>query len=403
MSRVGEFRYYCDGTVYMQPGNRGYEQEVRSYKQFSLRCSRLIWQPGLSRDASSRFPQLEYVAVFVRRFSEWFERVTTEVGSRHGGERIQTPGVSVAELSAAIGLPPTLPYERLCKLGFEASCNVQEILTEQGAAGWGAASLLAAEKLCWRCMDMLTAKPEDYRIVVRSGDRGSFSSFGRGGRGRGRGGFGNGAARRGGGGSGGKEASFHIWCLNSAVSFVPVAEQARCVIITSGTLAPMAVRSSKRTCHRFHELLANQNKTSLLWQGMQGELGASFPLKLEAQHVIPSRQLHVEALAELGEVVYKNYSGHRGAAFNDQLGGEPGTTSCALETSGNLKTSFLCAIDRDTTLAIASYTKWFSVFFLLLFVNGEGSRTLARCAPWCTYLKHVPADDPCTQVVVSIW
>ena len=34
---------------------------------------------------------------------------------------------------------------------------------------------------------------------------------------------------------------------------------------------------------------------------MQGELGASFPLKLEAQHVIPARQLHVEALAELGQ------------------------------------------------------------------------------------------------------
>lgn len=173
--------------------------------------------------------------MFVRRFSEWFERATVEVGSRHGGERVQTPEASVAELSAAIGLPPTLPYERLCKLGFEASCNVQEILTEQGAAGWGAASLLAAEKLCWRCMDMLTAKQEDYRVVVRSGDQGSFSGgFGRGGRGGRRSG-------RAGVGSGDKEASFHIWCLNSAVTFVPVAQQARCVIITSGTLAPMAV------------------------------------------------------------------------------------------------------------------------------------------------------------------
>lgn len=171
----------------------------------------------------------------MRRFSEWFERASVSVSVNHGGERVQTPGVSVAELSAAIGLPPTLPYARLCKLSFEASCNVQEILKEQGAAGWGAASLLAAEKLCWRCMDMLTAKPEDYRVVVRSGDRGSFSGRG------GRGGFRNNAAgRRGRGGN--QEASFHIWCLNSAVSFVPVAEQARCVIVTSGTLAPMAVR-----------------------------------------------------------------------------------------------------------------------------------------------------------------
>jgi hypothetical protein len=60
---------------------------------------------------------------------------------------------------------------------------------------------------------------------------------------------------------------------------------------------------------------------------MQGELGAQFPLKLEAQHVIPPRQLHVEALAELGEVVYKNYSGQRGAVFNDQLGGAPAAIS----------------------------------------------------------------------------
>ena len=66
---------------------------------------------------------------------------------------------------------------------------------------------------------------------------------------------------------------------------------------------------------------------------MQGELGASFPLKLEAQHVIPSRQLHVEALADLGEVTYKNYSGQRAAGFNDRLGGTPAsenTISCVL-------------------------------------------------------------------------
>ena len=66
---------------------------------------------------------------------------------------------------------------------------------------------------------------------------------------------------------------------------------------------------------------------------MQGELGASFPLKLEAQHVIPSRQLHVEALADLGEVTYKNYSGQRAAAFNDSLGRTPpsyNTIPCVL-------------------------------------------------------------------------
>ena len=191
-----------------------------------------------------------------------------------------------------------LPFSLFSSFSLSRSCNVQEILTEQGAAGWGASSLLAAEKLCWRCLELLSAKPEDYRVVLRSPVQQQQGSFGRGGgggfgrgRGRGRGGFGRG----GGGGGGVEEASFHIWCLNSAVSFVPVAQQSRCVIVTSGTLAPMA--------------------------GMQGELGAQFPLKLEAQHVIPQRQLHVEALAELGEVTYKQYSGQRSAGFNDRLGG----------------------------------------------------------------------------------
>lgn len=69
---------------------------------------------------SKKYPQLEHLAVFVRRFAEWFDRASLEVGARHGGERVQVPGVSVAEMSASIGLPPTLPYDRLCKLAFEA-------------------------------------------------------------------------------------------------------------------------------------------------------------------------------------------------------------------------------------------------------------------------------------------
>lgn len=57
----------------------------------------------------------------------------------------------------------------------------------------------------------------------------------------------------------------------------PVAEEARCVLITSGTLSPMA--------------------------GMEGELGTAFPVRLEAKHVIPAAQLHVEAMGALGDVV----------------------------------------------------------------------------------------------------
>lgn len=243
---------------------------------------------------TQRFPQLEKLTVFVRRFSEWFELATVEVGKRQDGERVQTPSVSVAELAAAIGLPPVLPYDRLCDLAYKESCNVVEILQEQGQAGWGTASLLTAEKLVGACVQLLTARQQDFRVVFRAPSTfgaAARSGFGRGGSGRG----GRGRGRGGGRGGGFEEASWNVWCLNAAVSFAPVAEAARCVIITSGTLAPMA--------------------------GMEGELGAAFPLKLEASHVIPARQLHVEALAELGEVTYKNYSGNNGPGFFDRLGG----------------------------------------------------------------------------------
>jgi hypothetical protein len=54
---------------------------------------------------------------------------------------------------------------------------------------------------------------------------------------------------------------------------------------------------------------------------MEGELGAFFPYKLEASHVLPKRQLYVEACAEVGAVVYKNYSGHNEGPFLDRLCG----------------------------------------------------------------------------------
>ena len=66
-----------------------------------------------------------------------------------------------------------------------------------------------------------------------------------------------------------------LWCLRPAVAFRPVAEAALCVILTSGTLSPT--------------------------DSLEGELGCAFPVKVEAPHIVPRRQLHVEATAALGD------------------------------------------------------------------------------------------------------
>ena len=74
-------------------------------------------------------------------------------------------------------------------------------------------------------------------------------------------------------------AGLALWCLRPAVSFRPVAAAARCVVVTSGTLSPMG--------------------------SLEGELGVSFPVKVEAPHVVPSRQIHVEASDVLGDFTAK--------------------------------------------------------------------------------------------------
>jgi hypothetical protein len=51
-----------------------------------------------------------------------------------------------------------------------------------------------------------------------------------------------------------------VWCLNPAVAFTALADQARTVVLTSGTLAPI--------------------------ETLRTELGAAFPIHLEAKHVI---------------------------------------------------------------------------------------------------------------------
>jgi Fanconi anemia group J protein len=81
---------------------------------------------------------------------------------------------------------------------------------------------------------------------------------------------------RGGGGGGGAFAAphpvpqmtvvMHFWCLNPAVAFRLAAKDARSVILTSGTLSPVAL--------------------------LMNELDTQFPQQLEAMHVIDKSQIH---------------------------------------------------------------------------------------------------------------
>lgn len=61
-----------------------------------------------------------------------------------------------------------------------------------------------------------------------------------------------------------------FWCFNSAIAFDAMAKQARSVVLTSGTLAPLNTFSS--------------------------ELGAQFHHKVEANHVIDASQVWVGTL-----------------------------------------------------------------------------------------------------------
>ena len=70
-----------------------------------------------------------------------------------------------------------------------------------------------------------------------------------------------------------------LWCLRPAVAFRPVAKQALCVIVTSGTLSPT--------------------------DSLEGELGVPFPVKVEAPHIVPRRQILVEATDALGDFTAK--------------------------------------------------------------------------------------------------
>lgn len=77
----------------------------------------------------------------------------------------------------------------------------------------------------------------------------------------------------------GRGAGVAMWCLRPSVAFGPTSDEAMCVIVTSGTLSPIG--------------------------SLEGELGVKFPFKVEAPHVVPRRQIHVEALDALGDFTAK--------------------------------------------------------------------------------------------------
>ena len=85
-----------------------------------------------------------------------------------------------------------------------------------------------------------------------------------------------------------------ISCMEPKVGFSTVAEQARCVILTSGTLSPMNT--------------------------FEAELGVEFPIKIEAPHVVPTSQVYVELSDAIGEVTYKATSGVGASRFAQNLG-----------------------------------------------------------------------------------
>uniref|UniRef100_A0A8C4QP73 Helicase ATP-binding domain-containing protein n=1 Tax=Eptatretus burgeri TaxID=7764 RepID=A0A8C4QP73_EPTBU len=90
--------------------------------------------------------------------------------------------------------------------------------------------------------------------------------------------------------------TLHLWCLNPAVAFSEIAESAHCVVLSSGTLAPLTSFAS--------------------------ELNTPFPIQLEASHVIPENQLWVGSLGQgpSGRPLCATYKNVDTFPFQDELG-----------------------------------------------------------------------------------
>ncbi|CAI5724717.1 unnamed protein product [Peronospora effusa] len=93
------------------------------------------------------------------------------------------------------------------------------------------------------------------------------------------------------------ELKMCIWCLNAAVAFSDIANQAHSVILTSGTLSPM--------------------------ESFAGELGVNFSIRLEANHVVNMRkQVFIGAVMHgPGNVdLQSTYNNQQDPRYQDSIG-----------------------------------------------------------------------------------
>ncbi|XP_070573083.1 Fanconi anemia group J protein homolog isoform X2 [Ptychodera flava] len=88
----------------------------------------------------------------------------------------------------------------------------------------------------------------------------------------------------------------HFWCMNPAVAFNDVSSCSRSIVLTSGTLSPMASFSS--------------------------ELGVLFPIQLESNHVIHNSQVWVGTVATgpSGGILNATYKYAETYSFQDEIG-----------------------------------------------------------------------------------
>ncbi|MPC33978.1 Fanconi anemia group J [Portunus trituberculatus] len=92
------------------------------------------------------------------------------------------------------------------------------------------------------------------------------------------------------------EYSINFWCLNPAVVFSPLSNVTHSIILTSGTLSPIA--------------------------SFQSELGVSFKIKLEANHVIDQNQVFVGTIGHgpRGRSLQATFQNTESWDFQDELG-----------------------------------------------------------------------------------
>jgi Fanconi anemia group J protein len=94
--------------------------------------------------------------------------------------------------------------------------------------------------------------------------------------------------------------SFSLWCLNPSIAFRQISDPAHSILLTSGTLAPL--------------------------DSFASELGAAFPIRLEAPHVVNMRtQVWAGVVGQgvpgnAGTPLIATYQHADGCAFQDSLG-----------------------------------------------------------------------------------